>query len=81
MAEIWEKGLPGTANSPKSGYRTAAEGKPLQRRRNLSMIVMDLKAIWEMSVKRCDVPPAFPNRSPVKNLDTVYFQSLPVVLK
>ena len=33
------------ANSPKSGYRTAAAGKPLQRRRNLSMIAMDLKAI------------------------------------
>ena len=27
----------------------AAEGRPLQRRRNLSMIAMDLKAIWEMS--------------------------------
>ncbi len=31
--------------------RTAAEGKPLQRRRNLSMIALDLKAIWEMSDK------------------------------
>jgi hypothetical protein len=38
------------AKSPKSGYRTAAEGKPLRRRRNLGMIAMDLKAIWEMSV-------------------------------
>ncbi len=28
----------------------AAEGKPIERRRNLSMIAMDLKAIWEMSV-------------------------------
>jgi len=27
------------------------EGKLLQRRRNLDMIAMDLKAIWEMSVK------------------------------
>ena len=34
---------------PKSGHRMAAEGKPLQRRRNLSMITMDLKVIWEMS--------------------------------
>ena len=39
----------GTANSPKSGHRMAAGGKPLQLRRNLSMIAMDLKAIWEMS--------------------------------
>ena len=31
----------------------AAEAKPLQRRRNLSMIAMDLKAIWEMSVGDC----------------------------
>jgi hypothetical protein len=42
-------GCPGTANSPKSGNRTAAEGKPLQRQRNLSMIAIDLKLIWEMS--------------------------------
>lgn len=49
--DIWENGLPGTVNSPQSGYRTAAEGKPLQRRRNMSMIAMDLKAIWEMSAK------------------------------
>ncbi len=27
------------------------EGKLLQRRRNLDMSAMDLKAIWEMSVK------------------------------
>jgi len=44
MAENMGNGLPGMANSPKSGYRTAAEGRPLQRRRNLSMIAMDLKA-------------------------------------
>jgi hypothetical protein len=28
----------------------ATEETPLQRRRNLGMIAMDLKAIWEMSV-------------------------------
>ncbi len=55
--KIWENGRPGTANSPKSGYRTAAEGIPLQRRRNLSMIAMDLKAIWEMSDKTSKVNP------------------------
>ena len=33
----------------KSGYRKAMDGKPLQRRRNLGNITMDLKAIWEMS--------------------------------
>mgnify|MGYP004029496939 CR=1 FL=1 len=27
------------------------EGKLLQRRRNLDMIAMDLKAIWEMSAR------------------------------
>ncbi len=48
--KIWENGLPGTANSPKSGYRTAAEGKPSQRRRSLGMIVMVFKAIWEKSL-------------------------------
>jgi len=42
-------GCPGAANSPKSGDRTAAEGKPLQRRRNLSKITIDLKLILEMS--------------------------------
>ena len=42
-------GCPGAANSPKLGDRTAAEGKPLQRRRNLSKITIDLKLIWEMS--------------------------------
>jgi hypothetical protein len=35
----------------KSGHRMAAQGTPIQRRRNLSMIAMDLKAIWEMSGK------------------------------
>ena len=49
--KIWPNGLPVTANSPKSGHRKAMEGKLLQRRRNLDMIAMDLKAIWEMSVK------------------------------
>ena len=29
----------------------AAEGKPFQQRCNLRMATMDLKAIWEMSVK------------------------------
>ncbi len=49
--KIWGNGLPVTANSPKSGHRKATEGKLLQRRRNLDMIAMDLKAIWEMSVE------------------------------
>jgi len=44
--------LPGTANSPKSGYRMTAEGKPIERRRNFTMMAMDLKAIWEMSVRK-----------------------------
>ena len=49
--EIWANGLPGTVNSPKSAYRTAAEGNPIQRRRNLCTIAMDVEAIWEMSDK------------------------------
>jgi len=42
---------PGTANPPKSDYRTVAEGIPLQGRRIWRMIAMDLKAIWEISVR------------------------------
>jgi len=41
--------ITGAANSPKSGDRTAAKGKPLQRRRNLSKITIDLKLSWKMS--------------------------------
>ncbi len=51
MVEKMGNSLPVTANSPKSDYRTAAVGKPLQRRCNLGMITMNLKAIWEMPVK------------------------------
>ena len=34
-----------------SAHRTAAEVKPLRMVPNLSMIDIDLKAIWEMSVQ------------------------------
>lgn len=43
-------GLPSTVKWPKSGHRTAAEIKALQWQPNLSMIDIDLKSIWEMSV-------------------------------
>ncbi len=38
-------------NNEKALLEELAEVKPLQRRPNLSMIAMDSKAIWEMSVK------------------------------
>ena len=50
MTGIMEKWPSGYGQPTKSGYRTVAEGKPLQWRRIWVMIAMDLKAIWGMSV-------------------------------
>jgi len=48
MGNVGEKlGRMDFRTRPKSGYQTAAEGKRFQWRRNLGMIAMDLKVIWE----------------------------------
>ena len=52
MTGIMGKWASGRGQPTKISYRTVAEGKPLQWRRVLFIIAMNLKAIWEMSVKR-----------------------------
>ena len=49
MAENMGKWPSGHGKLTKTGHLKAVEGKPLQWRRNLGMIAMDLGAIWEMS--------------------------------
>ncbi len=49
--KIGPNGLPDTANSPKSGYRTAAEGMQFPWRLNRSTISANLELIWGMLVK------------------------------
>ena len=50
MARKMTEWVSDTSKSPRSGRRMPAEGKPFQRYRNLGMIAMNPKVIWEMSV-------------------------------
>ncbi len=45
------QGLPNEGRSPKSGHRMAAEGIPFSWRWHGDMISLNLRVIWEMSVK------------------------------
>ena len=42
---------PAQVSYSDTAFGTAVAGKQIERRRNLSMIAMDLKAIWEISAK------------------------------
>ncbi len=51
MAENMEKWPSGHGQLTKIRLSEGAGGTTINRRRNLGMIAMDLKAIWEMSAK------------------------------